>query len=159
MFYVDVDGVLANLDKWLLWIEPNLENNWDNVYEVMAKNYEDCYKVSEYIHSPKTEELFDNLRLRDDYFVLTCIPKHKIEKYVQNNNPDYVYTVLRYNRYKWLMDFGVSSKKIIITDDPSEKILYCQKGDYLYDDRVKTIQEWNLKGGNGILVDDKFLNN
>lgn len=150
--YIDLDGVCADLEKWLVDIYGShdvfLERK--QVYQVMRDNYKDCFAVSEptsmfySIFYPMYKSSQGNV------FFLTSGGK-----FIWDN--DEQYQTIRENKRIWCRNNGIDLDHVIITDGPTHKTAYCKsKNDILFDDRLKTIEAWRKVGGIGIHIHNEF---
>lgn len=148
MIYIDVDGVIANFEKWGLEKDPDIDGKWDDrLPSILSEYYEESFITLEETSYCNT---FINL-YRDNKSVkfLTALPENLFDKPFKRE-------VARLNKIKWLTDRGISEDDIIIVDEPHDKILYCKQGNVLFDDNLSTIKKWRENQGVGILIKSKY---
>ena len=144
MIYIDVDGVIADLDGWLLSVNPSLDfTSTKAIQDTMNKHYKRAF--------------LDSGRTRYNEFFL-CMYRHTGAKFltaVGNHwlDPDHKVIAME-NKIVWLDELGIDSKDVIIVDTWEDKIPYATKHLYsvLYDDRLKTVKAWVKAGGDGFHV-------
>ena len=147
MYYIDMDGVVADFKKWIESYKTFSEDEWrytNEPWSVMEDNIDVVY----YNLQP-TNLLpgFVNLYNTGQAKFLTALPKAwKDTEY---------WDIAAENKTAWLEKYVHKFKRedIIITPGAGPKIDYCQPGDFLFDDRWDTIQRWNEAGGIGIRVE------
>lgn len=149
MIYIDVDGVVAAFDEYIVSLSGTEEifNDSKALYKLMDDNYETCF-----LNSPTTKhsDYFFNLyHNNDNVKFLTSGGNHWSSRGRR--------LTIKQNKIKWLSKYNVSSRDVIITNTAEEKLEYCNEGDILYDDRFDTIYKWNKKGGLGILVYNRLI--
>lgn len=140
MIYIDLDGVLANWEKWMSEIDENWDCSREYANKIIEERYKDCFKDSEVIS--------ENLKLipeDGDFRILTARP------YIPELNRSKHCRLLK-NKIEFCKKLGIPPHKVITVNAPSEKLVYCEEGDILYDDNPNTIKEWNKLGGIGILI-------
>mgnify|MGYP000042805701 CR=1 FL=1 len=146
--YVDMDGVIADFESWIMSILPDItEDDWrynDGPWNVMADNVDIIYRNLKPLHLlPHFNNLY---QVHGDVKFLSAIPTQWFgtEKWDKAVN----------NKVSWLLnhidDFLVSDA--IFTKGASDKINYMKPGDILYDDRQDTVDAWTKAGGVGIHV-------
>lgn len=143
--FLDVDGVVADFDKMAesvlgyqlgrgLRYPPK---DWTKIVEANDRFYrslELCEGAIEFVEEIKELSIKHNL----DFKFLTAIPK-------DNDVPWAVH-----DKFCWL-DRYFPGIPMWIGPYSDDKIKHCNQGDILIDDRVKTIEDWNIMGGIGIL--------
>lgn len=143
--FVDMDGVVADFDKMAegvlgyqlgrgLRYPPK---DWTKIVEANDRFYrslELCEGALEFMESIKYLMLEHDL----DVKFLTAIPK-------DNDVPWAVHDKLNWAQ-RYFPGFPVW-----IGPYSDDKIKHCRPGDILIDDRIKTITDWNILGGIGIL--------
>lgn len=141
--YLDLDGVFA--DFWgkvcdIFGGEP--ENNkmiWDRLKDV-PNLFLDLKPL------PYTRVMFRAIyqKYGDRCEILSSIPR-----------PDNFLVTAPVDKIKWVRRYLNDSIVVNIVSNHSEKQKFCQGKDYvLIDDYAKNINEWNAKGGVGILHED-----
>lgn len=154
MVYIDLDGVLADLEAYLVSKNPR------------AAEYElDFLKLATsdpnfFLDSPVIEE---NLKLLEvnDFRILSSLPclakfiKCSKELDFNHNRIQKCYAKWSENKLKFCEKLGIPRHNVILVNSPKEKVRYCQPGDVLYDDRLDTIEKWNAAGGKGVLIEYK----
>ena len=159
MTFIDLDGVLADLEKWCIELEPTVFDTRANFHKFASKHYKQLFLESSVIT--------DNLHIFDKhknkgFRVLTALPdldsfiKHNIEEYNLDTLLE-MHRTFKENKLAWLYNkLNIPPYNVLCVNNSNEKQLYCiNKEDTLYDDYEKNIEEWNQKGGNGILVEYK----
>ena len=90
----------------------------------------------------------------EDFRILSAIPSTKtLLKYCKAEDLDVIMSTLRENKLAYMERLGVHRSNVIITNGSKEKKLYAKKGEVLYDDYKKNIDEWISFGGTGVLVE------
>ena len=144
MKYVDMDDTIADLYGYVISKDPNVveNNNW---CRIIVENYKECFLVSDVI----SENLY---LLKGEFKLLSSLPGiSEMLKYTSLDQIDEIVYTLRENKLKFAERIGVKREDVIILNKSSEKKLYA-KGNILYDDYQKNINEWNANGGTGFLV-------
>lgn len=144
MKYVDMDDTIADLYGYVISKDPNVveNNNW---CRIIVENYKECFLVSDVI----SENLY---LLKGEFKLLSSLPGiSEMLKYTSPDQIDEIVYTLRENKLKFAERIGVKREDVIILNKSSEKKLYA-KGNILYDDYHKNINEWNANGGTGFLV-------
>lgn len=145
MRYIDLDGVLADLDSWLLEKNPGALH-CKEVYKTIVDNYKTCF-----LESKPIEENFS--LLEGDYRILTSLPRmSEIIRLAGIENFDSIYRTLYSNKLKWCLKHNIPLSRVIICLNSEDKLRFCSKDDELFDDYYKTVQEWN-KIGKGIYIE------
>lgn len=142
--FVDMDGVVADFDKMAegvlgyqlgrgLRYPPK---DWTRIAENQRfySELELCEGALEFVDQLKELSFQHDLDLK----FLTAIPK-------DNDVPWAVH-----DKTRWL-DKHFPGIPMWIGPYSDDKIKHCRLGDILVDDRVKTITDWNILGGIGIL--------
>lgn len=154
MTYIDSDGVLANFDDYLTEYLGH-PASVEEARKVMVEDYKNSFLVSRTL--PHSAFYFDMLVNDPNCYVLTALSKAEhLEPCCTDVPVEEVLRTHRENKYTWFERRGIPRNKVIIVDHASEKLKYCKPGDVLYDDRKKTIQEWNELGGIGIHIKNKY---
>lgn len=141
MIYIDLDGVLADFDGWLVDF-LGIGYTELEVQDLIQAKASECFLKSKVIESNKY------LLSLGEFRILTALPKLSLYK-------DSVFMKLKRNKLKWCEMLGIPKSKVIMVGRPSEKVLYCEPGDILYDDYEKTVDSWNSASGIGFLVEAK----
>ena len=142
--YLDVDGVIADLDQWVI-DKTNKDYNWENIFKFLDDNYEEAY-----LKSPLTSNAkyyLDMYFSSSNVMFLTSVGSHWSDKKRKAQAVQ--------NKKIWLTNLGINEQDIIIVDSAEAKIKYADKDSILYDDRQKTIELWNDAGGIGFHVINK----
>lgn len=151
MKYIDLDGVLANLQKWCYEIDNECFDSNEKFVNFTLSHLDEIFL--------KSEPIEHNFKLLEgEYRILTSLPSIKYFK-IPQDELQVIITKLKYNKVEWCRKHNIEVKNIIITNSPSEKLLYCNEGDLLYDDHQKNLDKWISKGGIGKLVENEFFNN
>lgn len=150
MIYIDLDGVLADFEKWL---EPRMPKNptpkiaEEAFNKIAVEQYEIMFTESERI-----EENF-NL-VRGDYRILTALPhqqnffKYGTQLGICAQTLAQRYNRLYQNKLEWCIKQGIPADRVIIVPARKLKQQFCiNPDDTLYDDSLPTIREWRSKGG------------
>ena len=146
MIYIDMDGVLADFEGYVKSREPNVTP--ESYCRVVVQDYKEAFLISR----PIKENLY---LLEGEYRLLSSLPKvSKMLEYCSLEDIDIILETLRENKLKFAERLGVRRENVIILNDSSEKKLYA-KGNILYDDFPRNIDEWISAGGIGILVGAK----
>ena len=139
-----MDDTIADLYGYVISKDPNVveNNNW---CRIIVENYKECFLVSDVI----SENLY---LLKGEFKLLSSLPGiSEMLKYTSLDQIDEIVYTLRENKLKFAERIGVKREDVIILNKSSEKKLYA-KGNILYDDYQKNINEWNANGGTGFLV-------
>ena len=155
MIYIDLDGVLADLNKWILSIDKNAITD-TKAFNLLALNhYERLFMESEPI-----EENFKLIPKDDEYRILTALPhpqnffKYGLQEGLFLLEIAGRYATLHTNKITWCVNHGIPASNVIIVPIRRLKQNYCRNNtDILYDDSTKTIKERIEKGGDGRLVE------
>lgn len=152
MKYIDLDGVLVNLDKWLINIDSNGAKDEKTFNEIAIKYYDKLFIDS--------EPILDNFKLLNgEYRILSALPNIKnYLKYGLAMGLDYCdiinrHNILYNNKIEWCKKYNIIISNVIIVEARKLKSNYAlSSDDILYDDSIKNIEEWEQAGGTGILV-------
>lgn len=137
IIYVDFDGILV--DTW-----PTIEKNYRNIY------------YSDTIEEMKLRQMFQELDWKE---VLYTSKKNKENIDIIRDNTKYKLKILtkinseneKENKIKFLKKYGVGAEIITLYIDESKSTIVNPVGNVLIDDELKNIEEWEEKGGKGIL--------
>lgn len=141
MKFIDIDGVLGDFFGWALEKIPTT----NDCIESAVKFYKEAFLDSKVLE----ENLY---LLSGEYRLLSSLPSIKhILKYTTVDNVDEILYTFKENKLKFTDKLGVNRSNVIILNSSVEKTLYA-KGNILYDDWYKNIQNWELAGGTGFLV-------
>lgn len=149
MFYIDLDGVMADFDSWA---KTRLKSHDQDAYmEMFVEHYMDCFKDLEPI-----QEGLDLIQwMRRDACILTAMPNHS-EFLDTGHMMGYTtselerrYEVMRRNKLNWVMKY-VGDVPVIIVPSRKDKLNFA-KGNVLVDDYLKNVQDWEAHGGKGVL--------
>ena len=138
--YVDLDGVLANMEGYLHthfgehWKKEIEKPNWGKVSELHQRMYFELDPLAD------AHELWEWLTENfNDVQILTAIPKRAHFPNSVNDKRDWVHK-----------HFG-SHVKVNFGPFAYDKQFHCKPGDVLIDDMKPNITQWNDAGGVGIL--------
>ena len=138
--YVDLDGVLANMEGYLQrhygdnWKTEIEKPNWGDVATSHQRLYLDLEPMAD------AHELWDWLNKTYNHVeILTAIPKRAYFPNAVNDKRDWVHK-----------HFG-KSVKVNFGPYAYDKQFHCTPGDILIDDMQINIEQWNTVGGYGIL--------
>lgn len=155
MIYIDLDGVLADLDGWLedkMPVNPTPKLAERAFNTIAVEQYEVMFTQSKRI-----EENF--ALLAGDYRILTALPhQQNFFKYGAQLGFDGQELARRYNqlyanKLHWCIKQGIPADRVIIVPARKLKQQFCiNPEDTLYDDSLPTIREWRAKGGIGFVV-------
>lgn len=147
--YFDMDGVLANFDKWM-WeshgIDSTNEVNRFRVYEVLKqeivsqKIFESLPEMDDF---QEMRRLIKSLELNYDVEILTATGKIETE-HVENQKKN------------WLIQQGLGTLKVNTVRESSKKGIYGNETSLLIDDRMKCITPFRNNGGIGIFHEGFF---
>ena len=155
MIYIDLDGVLADLEAYLVSKDPKAAEYEIDFFRLASSDK--CF----FLDSPVIEE---NLKLlRGEFRILSSLPC--LAKFMRvsgdldfsHNRIQKCYVRWADNKIQFCEKLGIPRHNVILVNSPKEKLRYCVPGDVLYDDRADTIEKWNALGGSGILVPYKSL--
>ena len=139
-----MDDTIADLYGYVHSKDPNVmkNNSW---CKIVVENYKECFLVSDVIE----EHLY---LLKGEFRLLSSLPGiHEMLKYTTPDKIDEIVYTLRENKLKFAEKLGIDRSNVIILDKSSEKKLYA-KGNILYDDFQKNVDDWIANGGIGYLV-------
>ena len=152
MKYIDLDGVLADLDSWLRTIDIEGVEKEEAFNRIAIEHYDRIFAES----SP----IIENFRLLEgDYRILTTLPHPqnyfrygakfglKIDEIAKRRIQMYK------NKLEWCVAHNIPRENVIIVEARKLKQCFCVPGDFLYDDSRQTIKEWDFAGGIGVLME------
>ena len=154
MKYIDLDGVLANLNEWLVSVNPKGVYNEKTFNEIALKHYDKLFLESKPIR--------ENFKLVEgDYRILTALPN--LKNYIRYglkmglDLPEIIdrHNQLYRNKILWCEANGILASNVIVVEARKLKSSYanCLSGvNVLYDDSPHTIKEWEAAGGIGVLI-------
>lgn len=152
MRYIDLDGVLADLNSWLKSIDMDGVEKEEAFNRIALEHYDRIFAESEPIKK--------NFKLLDgDYRILTALPHpQNYFKYGQKmglkvNEIARRHSILYKNKLEWCASQGIYRENVIIVPARKLKQYYCRPSDFLFDDSRQTIKEWELMGGIGVLIE------
>ena len=158
MVYIDLDGVLADVEKRIYQIGGlKAIEDPSTFIRICAEHSDKIFRDSEVI----TENIC-LFKYKKDFRILSSLPH--LNKFLRYNQEYYdtetiskKYSQLRENKFAWLEEkLHIHPSKLILVNDSNEKLLYCQsEQDILFDDYYKTINKWREKGGQAHLVEYK----
>ena len=159
--YFDLDGVLNNLEDWLLDLNPKAFKNPFEMTTTLLQNYKKAFLTS----IPYKEGLDLYFKKRDENSrILTSLPKIYFERYYpylwesykecgRMLDVDYIFGIFSENKKKWCVkNLQIPENRVIIVESHMDKLEWCREGDVLYDDNPYTIEGWKKKGGIGMLT-------
>lgn len=141
--FCDVDGVLADFDKFVLKYTPKFTNNWQDL---------PIHTFAMLDEMPEAAQLvaYLNKNYKDNVYILTAIPKPSRGE---------ISKVAKHDKIVWLLThFNIPKENIFVVF--REEKAYFAKNDpnhILIDDTPNNIRMWKDAGGTGILfrgVDD-----
>jgi hypothetical protein len=138
--YVDLDGVMANLEKFVFeltghWLTDNDEADgdaWDQ-FHVMAERNEPTYSIFEMM--PDAPQLWDYVK-KYKPTILTA------------TGPDYEYATRE--KTQWVQKHLPGHGEIITVQRSRKKAEHASPTSILIDDRMVSIGPWTKAGGIGI---------
>ena len=147
MIYIDMDGTIDDFRAWVATKTDDLSG--PSIEATIVTYYQECYK-----DHPLIERNRHLLTDFEDFRILSAIPSTKtLLKYCKAEDLDVIMSTLRENKLAYMERLGVHRSNVIITNGSKEKKLYAKKGEVLYDDYKKNIDEWISYGGSGVLVE------
>lgn len=138
IIYVDMDGVLVNFNGRIRELFGkdfiDLDNNW--VWNVLLK----------------IPNLYRDLNPMDDYLVLWSAIRHLNPK-ILTAIPSKVEMSIEamQDKIEWIEKHINKNIEVLFGPYSINKQNYCRYGDVLIDDNYLNINQWNAKGGIGIL--------
>lgn len=153
MIYIDLDGVLADLDGWIAerCLAATKDEREFNLFAL--HNYKTTF-----LESPLISKNLELIYYKD-YRILSALPKpENFFKYAKEVGMPHKEVIRRYqhlmrNKLNWISKNGLKVENAIIVFGSGLKSAYCQSPeDILYDDYQKNVDEWNAAGGKGILI-------
>lgn len=152
MKYIDLDGVLADLNSWLIAIDPKGVTHTQVFNRIAIEFYDRIFAES--------EPIYDNFNLvSGEYRILTALPhpqnyfRFGLEMGLKPEEVARRHSILYKNKLEWCVAHNIPRENIIVVEARKLKQLYCKPGDSLYDDSRQTIAEWDLMGGIGVLIE------
>lgn len=153
MIYIDLDGVLADLDGWIAERDPAAVKGEREFNLFALHNYKTTF-----LESPLISKNLELIYYKD-YRILSALPKpENFFKYAEEVRIDRKEVIRRYqhlmrNKLNWIAKQGLKVENAIIVFGSHLKAAYCQSSeDILYDDFQKNVDAWNAAGGKGILI-------
>ena len=136
--YLDLDGVLADLETAVNKLVPNPTTSWDWEHirgydKDLFLNLSPCYHAF---------TLWEEVR---EYFtpkILTAIPSQILWPEVTNH------------KRRWVKEYFGANVEVLFGPYAIDKQFHCKPGDILIDDNPMNISQWNSRGGHGILYKD-----
>lgn len=150
MIYIDLDGVLSDLDGYISSYEIEATQIPAKFFEFAVAHYKELFREPRIIR-----ENLDILPDRQDYRILSALPNYEgIFKVTQSHQlTAEILREFRKAKIEWCFEkLGIPAEKVIIVSSWREKCFYAKPGDTLYDDKSKTIELWEKSGGIGKLV-------
>lgn len=154
MIYIDLDGVLADLGSWICNITPLGLTVQEEFHGIARKYHKEIFLESKRIRANF------NL-LRGDYRILSALPNEpEFLRYGIKAGENPVELSKKFlgfyrNKLLWCKEHGIPENRVILVPTRKHKLLYCRRGDVLYDDNPDTIARWSECGGLGILIDSQ----
>ena len=154
MLYIDIDGVLANTDKYIYSLYPEAKNDTHMLFKTIYNNYKTMFLDSEPLIDLSILKSFDN------YTLLTALPlRQKIESFCsKNNEADSILETLANNKKQWVTKYIGKDTKLIIVGKRADKIKLCKSSnDILVDDSTSTCKSWRQAGGKAFCSIDSYI--
>lgn len=145
IIYVDLDGVLVDFDGGFEKI-----SNGVNKFNYIKKN--GVEKFWQLINS-YGEDWWSDLNWTSDGTKLWTSISDKNVKILTSGSTRNTKTMAINGKKKWVSNH-LGSIETIVVNNSREKQNYARVGDILIDDLLSNINEWNSKGGTGILHTD-----
>ena len=151
MIYIDLDGVLADLETYMVSKDPKAVEYEIDFFRLAASD------KRFFLDSPVIEKNLGLLK-KGEFRILSSLPC--MAKFIRvskdlgfsHNKIQKCYARWADNKLEFCEKLGIPRSSVILVSSPKEKLRYCQVGDTLYDDRADTIEKWSALGGIGILV-------
>lgn len=148
MIYIDLDGVLADLDKYVLNEIPEFTR------EGFLKL---CYDKSHemFLESPVAEYAKEFFKEFSHFRILTALPE--LDEYLKyNQHADVLerYFQLKHNKIMFCKEkLNINPENVIIVNTRKEKSYYADESSILFDDYIKNVNDFTNAGGTGVQVD------
>lgn len=149
--FLDMDGVLADFDKYVI---DNVGRTFDHMTGPAGDDamWEFLKKVDHfYLQLEPTPYAFELWELAHSFGaeveVLTALPRRAILPQAEQDKRDWIKKY--FGDYDTLVRIGPYSK---------DKWKHCMHGDILVDDRADNIHDWTTKGEKGIGILHKYNN-
>ena len=155
MLYIDIDGVLANTDKYILSLNPDAEHDTHILFKTMYRNYKTMFRESEPLVDLSIVKGFG------DFTLLTALPlKEKIDSFCADDiETKIVLDTFSVNKRAWVKKYFGEDQKIIIVGKRSEKAKLCKgPADILIDDSDSNCKKWKEAGGQSYHSIDEYIN-
>lgn len=149
--YVDMDGVIADFKGWISQYGTFTEDDWyypENAvlspWKVMEDNINTCY-----IDFQPLDLLQQFSKMYNENTNLKFLSALPAQWFGTNK-----WNIAKHNKLAWLLKNidNFCKDDLIVTKGAKSKVLHCNIGDTLYDDRQDTIDKWNTAGGHGIYI-------
>lgn len=149
--YIDLDGVLANMDKKAKEIlGENCTEIQEKEWNILKEKCPNFYRELELM--PSAEELWDTWQLSCAFSganlkILTAIPR-RINWYETVNQ-----------KREWVWEHFGKNVEVMFGPFAYDKQFYCRSNrDVLVDDMALNIQQWKDRGGMGFFYRDPLVN-
>ena len=140
--FLDFDGVLLDSEKRIMELKSSMENiSWDDFFELI--DWEKLLDESKEIND-SFAILKELQKMKKKYFILTKI--HTLKEALAK---------VQYTRQR-----GVDIPIIIVPPHTKKSEIYVpSNNEILVDDSIKNVDDWENKGGYGVLFSEEFEKN
>lgn len=148
MIYIDLDGVLADLDTYVL----------NEIPEFTREGFLTlCYNKSHemFLESPVANYAKEFFKEFSHFRILTALPE--LDEYLKYNHQDDAldkYFQLKHNKLVFCKKYlNIEPENVIIVNTRKEKAYYANANSILFDDYIKNVNDFTNAGGIGVQVE------
>lgn len=157
MIYVDLDGTTADFEGWILKKEKRAFKHPFYLTTALLQNYKEAFAVSDVIlegaklldgHEEGEIRFLSALPNRDSFLYYYPYLKESYKEHGMRRDIDHIFHCFEENKKMWVENvLGFNRSHVILVGKHKEKVVWCKKGDVLYDDNPYTCAEWERAGG------------